>query len=279
MHNYCIFLFSPESISSFFDVEKDGCARSINSIDFSHFDTEKLEDVSFLLRGCQSLQSVNLTNFDAPKLKYMQNMFQACENLQSVDLSSCVASNVENMKAMFGDCTKITSIDLSNIKSSKELDVESMIASCWKLQYIHMPNLYLKGKLYGMFNFNNPYRSYTLNYMDIYNTTITYIDFYNYTRRKGGPKLFICMENEIMFNFTKYINSLNQNNLNDQVKLCCNYSYEKSICNRENYIIVNYISQCSYNQGFKTNHRNSIEKIVVNNAEKEVSNSFKLEAN
>ena len=69
------FSYPIKSLEKFFggfDVEtKYNC---ILSIDFSHFDSSKLENVAYMLFFCNNLESIDLTNFTTTNIKNMSHI-------------------------------------------------------------------------------------------------------------------------------------------------------------------------------------------------------------
>ena len=98
--------------------------KQLLSIDFSNFDSSKLNDTSSMFTECKNLKSINFHNFNTSLLKTMKYMFDKCLSLTSLDLSSFDTSLVTSMKNMFHNCTSLETLDISsfNTKSLEILD-------------------------------------------------------------------------------------------------------------------------------------------------------------
>ena len=155
---YC-FNSSVTSLENFFSDSCDDYNYLIESIDLTHFksdkltkmnsmffecwglksvslntlDTSSLVDVSELFYGCSSLEILGLNNFKTPKVTNMTSMFYGCSSLKSIDLSQFDTSSVTNMKSMFQGCEKLNSIDLSKFNTSLVKNMASMFDECSSL--------------------------------------------------------------------------------------------------------------------------------------------------
>ena len=138
------FSYPIKSLEKFFDgfdVEKNN--NCIMSIDFSHFDSSKLENVAYMLFFCNNLESIDFTNFTTTNIKNMSHMFSATYALKSIDVSSFNTSLVEDMQNMFGSCNSLESLDLSNFDTSSVKDMKSMFRQCTNLKSLDLSILIL----------------------------------------------------------------------------------------------------------------------------------------
>ena len=56
-----------------------GCS-SLKSLDISHFNIDKVEDISWMFSGCSSLTNLSLFKFEKNKSIDMKYMFSKCNN-------------------------------------------------------------------------------------------------------------------------------------------------------------------------------------------------------
>ena len=130
-----------KSLEKFFSSEIDPNVAKITSIDFSHFDTSLIENITSMFYGCSSLKYVDLSFFDTSKIVDMSNMFLNCSSLEIIDLSSFVTSSVTNMNSMFSGCESLKFLDISNFNMEKITNGESMFNGTKNLRYINLYNL------------------------------------------------------------------------------------------------------------------------------------------
>jgi len=103
-----------------------------------------------MFQKCSSLNSIDLSNFNTNKVTDMDCMFNGCSSLISINLSNFNTNNVTNMSCMFHNCSSLTLLDLSNfncenIKTTDKL--EDMFKMC--------KNLKLENVRYKDFNIRN----------------------------------------------------------------------------------------------------------------------------
>ena len=87
-----------------------GCS-GLTSLDVSHFNTQKVTDMSWMFSGCAALTSIDLKNFNTQNVTYMFEMFRGCSALTSLDVSHFNTQNVTDMSGMFGGCGALTTIN------------------------------------------------------------------------------------------------------------------------------------------------------------------------
>ena len=68
----------------------------LTSLDVSNFDTENVNDMSYMFSSCINLTSLDVSNFDTSKASNMSAMFSACKKLTSLDVSHFNTENVYN---------------------------------------------------------------------------------------------------------------------------------------------------------------------------------------
>ena len=114
---FAIYFKTPtKSLKFFFSKGKDSCCEFIKTIDFSHFDTSRLEDISYSIERCFSLESVIFNNSIKSNVESYVYMFDRCNKIKSIDLSGFTikSSSVNYFIGMFKECDSLMFIDLSN---------------------------------------------------------------------------------------------------------------------------------------------------------------------
>ena len=106
---------------------------SLQSLDFSGFDTSAVTDMASMFYSCSSLQSLDLSGFDTSQVTTMYDMFSNCSSLQSLDLSMFNTSKVTDMTMMFFYCSSLQSLDLSGFDTSQVTTMYDMFFYCPKL--------------------------------------------------------------------------------------------------------------------------------------------------
>ena len=114
-----------------------GC-NSLEKIDFSSFNSSKVDNMSCTMYECSSLESIIFSSFDTFKVNNMSYMFFDCKSLKSLDLSSFNTSNVNDMMGMFCGCTSLKSLDLSSFDTSKVTNMNFMFVGCASLNSLDL---------------------------------------------------------------------------------------------------------------------------------------------
>ena len=154
------------SLKDFFNTKYDEKAVSINSVDFSNFDTTELTDLSGMFYGVVYLGTVNFGNFDGAKITNISEIFSGCnninyivlgkfkdsskvsisnlfsgmKNLNTVNLSSYVGESVTNISAMFSGCIRLTSVDLGSFTGKEVTNINAMFSECNSLESVEFLN-------------------------------------------------------------------------------------------------------------------------------------------
>ena len=234
------FLEPITSLSSFFkDEEGSQDDVPISYVDFSHFDSSQIKDISNMFKG-SPIKGINFTNFNTLLITNMESAFRGCGNLISLDLSNFNTTSVTNMKSMFQGCTKLTSLYLSNFNTSSVTSMESMFNSCQSLKILDISNFIINEKCNSYYMFGN------LN-------NLKYISLINVEIKKDKNQVLSGLNNNLLVCQDKqYIEKSNE--------LCCDINDNKILCKTDNYIKVKYKDQINYNNGFEMNI-NSRKKI------------------
>ena len=129
---------------------------SLEEIDFSNWNTEKTEDISNMLSGCEKLKII-LYN---PEKTYFENAvnlertFSGCKSLEELDLSQWNADFAENMKGIFSSCPKLKQITFAEKFGIAVKDLSEAFKGCESLEYVDISNFYLENvkNISGFFN-------------------------------------------------------------------------------------------------------------------------------
>ena len=89
--------------------------------------------------GLYSLESIDFTGFDTSNVASMYSMFSGCEALTSLDVSGFDTANVTQMNYMFWGCSSLTNLDLSNFNTTKATIMSDMFSHCFSLTTIKAP--------------------------------------------------------------------------------------------------------------------------------------------
>ena len=102
---------------------------SLESLDLSGFNTEKVNNMSQTFAYCSSLKSINLSSFDTSEVQSADGMFLGCSSLESLDVSHFNTARMSMMTAMFGG-VDLDVLDLRNfsfIEAQKQYGVWGVI--------------------------------------------------------------------------------------------------------------------------------------------------------
>lgn len=94
------------------------------------WNTESLEEMSYMFASCSSLPSVSVKNWDTSKVTSLMGVFMNCTVLNSVDVSLWDVSSATNMQYMFRDCVALESVDVSNWTPTSLAFAEQMFSGC-----------------------------------------------------------------------------------------------------------------------------------------------------
>ena len=74
--------------------------ESMVSIDFTHFNSSKIEYVMYMFFWCSSLRSINFGDFNTEKVTDMNDMFDGCFALKSIEVNN---NNFNKFKNIIGE--------------------------------------------------------------------------------------------------------------------------------------------------------------------------------
>ena len=113
---------------------------SLISLDFSHFNTKYVINMSNMFYGCSSLININLSNIKTYNVTNMNSMFAECRSLIYLDLSSFSALNASDISFMFSKCSSLINLDLSNFNTSNVTKMIKMFFECSSLAILDLYN-------------------------------------------------------------------------------------------------------------------------------------------
>ena len=99
--------------------DNPGKAPKFKNLDLSMFNTEKLENASYMFDGLYNLEHLKFSNSNTPNLKNMDYMFCDLISLKELDISNLKTSNVKSMKRTFVGTAGLNSVDFSKMDTSK----------------------------------------------------------------------------------------------------------------------------------------------------------------
>ena len=220
------FLEPITNLSSFF---KGNNIEEINYVDFSHFDSSLIQDISSMFENCV-INEINFTNFNTTLITNMANLFNGSSNLISLDLSNFNTSSVTSMENMFSNM-KLKSLYLSNFNTSSVTTMKNMFNNCDSLKILDISNLIIDENCdtENMF-LNLP----NLIYISLINVTIQKGQVFSVFDNKTN--LMVCQSND------NYIQTSN--------RFCCDINNNHILCKTDNYIKVKFKRETNYPNGF-----------------------------
>ena len=109
---------------------------------------KKIQNLSYLFRGCQNIISIDLSSFDTSECTNMKYMFGKCFLLKEINLSNLNTSNVIDMSYMFNGCKKLENIEFpTSFNIQKVEDMSFMLHQCFSLSSIKFPSSFSKNNL------------------------------------------------------------------------------------------------------------------------------------
>ena len=136
-----------KSLSNFFFYSSnfrngDENIKNIISVDFTNFDSSKVEEVNSMFEGCTSIEEINFNNFQTSgKIIDMSRMFYNCTSLKEIDLTRLVIPLVKKMEQIFANCESLKFLDLSNLDFGRLTNVDAMFTGLDNLEYINIYNV------------------------------------------------------------------------------------------------------------------------------------------
>lgn len=95
-------------------------------------------DLNGMFRGCASLTELDLSGSNAEKVKNMGNMFYGCVALSNLNLSGFKTGSLTDMRYLFSSCQSLESLDLSGFNTENVTSMESMFSQCSSLRSLDL---------------------------------------------------------------------------------------------------------------------------------------------
>ena len=114
----------------------DSCS-SLETLDLSSLNTSNVTDMSRMFIFCENLKTVNLPRF-SNNVTNISGMFRHCTSLESLDISLFNTNNVTDMSNMFYNCSSLKSLDLSSFNTNKVINMRGMFCGCISLKSINL---------------------------------------------------------------------------------------------------------------------------------------------
>ena len=112
---------------------------NIIEINFSNFNTSKVENMNYMFHKCIHLKKITFgNNFDTSSVKAMEYMFSNLISITSLNLSFFNTSSVEAMKKMFYNFTSLEYLDVSTFDTSKVKTFNMMFQNCISLMSLDL---------------------------------------------------------------------------------------------------------------------------------------------
>ena len=134
------------------DLFKD--CSALKQIDFSGFNTSRLQNLSRMFCGCSSLTDIDLSDWDVSHVKTMNSMFRDCTALRSINVSGWDTSNVTTMYSMFYNACKLQTLKVDHWNTAKVTDMTWMFGNCHELTELDISqwNTSSVKSMYAMFH-------------------------------------------------------------------------------------------------------------------------------
>lgn len=92
-----------------------------------------------MFSNCTSLETLDLSSFNTEKVTNMSEMFVGSTNLRTIKLpKGFIGSNVTNLNATFRGCASLTELDLSGSNAEKVKNMGSMFYGCVALSNLNL---------------------------------------------------------------------------------------------------------------------------------------------
>lgn len=112
---------------------------SLETLDLSSFNTEKVTNMSEMFVGSTNLRTINLSKgFIGSNVTDLNGMFRGCASLTELDLSGSNAEKVKDMCKMFYGCVALSNLNLSGFKTGPVTDMRYLFSSCQSLESLDL---------------------------------------------------------------------------------------------------------------------------------------------
>ena len=113
---------------------------NVTSLDLSHFDTSKVENMSNMFYICEEIISLNLANFDTSSVTSMSSMIISLKKLEYLDISNFDTSKVTDMSFMFYNNVKLKRINVGHFNTSFVIKMDSMFGNLKEIESLDLSN-------------------------------------------------------------------------------------------------------------------------------------------
>ncbi len=152
----------------------------LEQLDLSSFDTSGVTDMSYMFQYCYALTDIDVSSFNTSSVTTMSSMFYNCYALTALDVSSFNTSSVTAMSYMFYNCKALTVLDVSSFNTSSVTTFDSMFSGCTELTTIKVSDSFVVASDKGPSMFKNDQKliggAGTTYSASNYNATYAHID-------------------------------------------------------------------------------------------------------
>ena len=195
----------------------------------------------------ENVASIDLSHFNTSSVTNMASMFSGCHSLKSIDLYDIVTSSVTDMNKMFNDCKTLETLDLSSFDTSLVTNMDSMFNGCESLIYLDISNFNLE----NIKNFNSVFTGVdNLLYVNLYYVKNSYNNITESELNNLG-EVTVCQKDYLVTNEKATYN-------------CCYYDIEKKECLNDNFVVLYFDEDTTYESGFNNKYRNGTIDFIIN---------------
>lgn len=157
---------------------------SLETLDLSSFNTEKVTNMSEMFVGSTNLRTINLPKgFIGSNVTDLNGMFRGCVSLTELDLSGSNAEKVKNMGSMFYGCVALSNLNLSGFKTGSLTEMRYLFSSCQSLESLDLSGFNTENvtSMASMFSQCSSLRSLDLSSFNTSKVIDMYLMFYKCT--------------------------------------------------------------------------------------------------
>lgn len=157
---------------------------SLETLDLSSFNTEKVTDMQTMFEGSMNLRTINLPKgFIGSNVTDLNGMFRGCASLTELDLSGSNAEKVKKMGSMFYGCVALSNLNLSGFKTGSLTEMRYLFSSCQSLESLDLSGFNTENvtSMESMFSQCSSLRSLDLSSFNTSKVIGMNLMFFNYT--------------------------------------------------------------------------------------------------
>ena len=132
------FIYPISDLSEFFVLNENGIVHNLKSVNFSHFNSKYITNMSKIFYECYRIETIDFTNFNTSNVLDMSYMFHHCDSLEFLDLSGFDMSKVTSVDNMFYYCYVLKMLDFSHFSSESIVSSINMFDNIEILGYINL---------------------------------------------------------------------------------------------------------------------------------------------